>query len=210
MTTDTAGTRTPDLPAARPGRPRTEGHDERILDAALALVDRDEAVTVSAVVALSGVSRAALYRRWPSMNDLIAAALDRGRADIVIDTSGDVKEAIVGVMFHHQVASRGGGFSERRFRRRLALVMENRELQQAYWTSHVSRRRVAIASALQVAVDRGQLRGDLDLEACIDAINGVYYYQAVVRGSSLDDRETLRRCREAFEVVWRGMSAGEG
>ncbi|MGO1548018.1 MAG: hypothetical protein ACTHXL_11755, partial [Microbacterium gubbeenense] len=38
-------------------------------------------------------------------------------------------------------------------------------------------------------------------------INGVFYYQIVVRGASMADPDTLARCREAFEVAWRGMSA---
>ncbi|RLV56740.1 TetR/AcrR family transcriptional regulator [Aeromicrobium phragmitis] len=191
-----------------PGRPRTEGHDERILEAVLGLIDRDEPVTVNAVVEASGVSRAALYRRWPRMTDLIAAALDRGRANITLDLSGDVKEAIVAVMFGDLAAVRGVGYSERRFRTRLALVMANPELQRAYWTSHVRRRREAMVEALRTAVDRGMLRDDLDLESCIDAINGVFYYQSVVRGCSFDDPEAIRRCREAFEVIWRGMERG--
>ncbi|HLS92976.1 MAG TPA: TetR/AcrR family transcriptional regulator [Microbacterium sp.] len=190
-----------------PGRPRTEGHDERILDAAIALIDRGAQVTVSAVVAESGVSRAALYRRWPSMTDLIAAALDRGRAAIEIDTTGDIRATIEHLMFGDPRAARGAGYSERRFRTRMALVMQNPDLQKAYWQSHVRRRRGAVHAALAEAQRRGELRGDLDLDACIDLINGVFYYQAVVRGARFDDPETMARCREAFGVAWRGMSA---
>lgn len=189
-----------------PGRPRTEGHDERILDAAIALIDAGEQVTVSAVVAASGVSRAALYRRWPSMTDLVAAALDRGRAPIEIDTTGGVKEGIIALIFGDPRAVRGASYSERRFRTRMALVMQNPELQKAYWSSHVRRRRGAIREALGEAVRSGELRDDLDLDACIDLINGVFYYQAVVRGARMDEPETKARCREAFEVAWRGMS----
>ncbi|WP_114855785.1 TetR/AcrR family transcriptional regulator [Brachybacterium sp. YJGR34] len=189
-----------------PGRPRTAGHDERILDAAIELVDRGEPVTVSAVVARSGVSRAALYRRWPSMTDLLAAALDRGRAPITIDTSGDVREAIESLIFGDPRTLRGASYSERRFRTRMTLVMENPDLQQAYWRSHVQRRRAGILEALREAVRRGDLREDLDLDACIDLLNGVFYYQLVVRGARLDDPATRARCREAVDVAWRGMA----
>ena len=190
-----------------PGRPREAGHDERILDAVIGLIERDQRVTVSAVVAESGVSRAALYRRWPSLPDLVAAALDKGRAAIEIDTSGDIRESIVAMMFGDPAAVRGATYSDRRFRARMALVMQNPELQRAYWTSHIRRRRVSFLAALAVAQQRGDLRDDLDLEACIDLINGVFYYQIVVRGASMGDPGTMARCREAFEVAWRGMSA---
>lgn len=189
-----------------PGRPRTWGHDERILEAVGALVDGGVPVTVNAVVEKSGVSRAAVYRRWPSMPDLVAAALDQGRSAIVVDTSGDIKEAIVELLFHDQRQARGVDYSDRRFRTRLALVMENPQLQRAYWESHVRRRRESFAAALRVAIERGELRADLDIEASIDAINGVFYYQSVVRGCRFDDPEAQARCRAAFELLWRGMT----
>ncbi|WP_221584759.1 TetR/AcrR family transcriptional regulator [Microbacterium sp. G2-8] len=194
--------------AARgPGRPRTEGHDERILDTVTRLIDDGAQVTVNAVVAGSGVSRAALYRRWPSMTDLIAAALDRGRAAVEVDLNGDIKQALVALLFGDPSAVRGATYTERRFRTRLALVMQNPELQQAYWTSHVRRRRGSVHAALAEAVRRGELRDDIDIDACIDMINGVFYYQAVVRGSRIEAPDVRARCRAAFEVAWRGMAA---
>jgi AcrR family transcriptional regulator len=192
--------------ARRPGRPRTEGLDARILGAALHLIDRDEPVTVHAVVRLSGVSRAALYRRWPSMTDLVAAALDHGRSYARIPLDGDLKQNIVDVLFANQRTTRGATYSERRFRRRLVLGLENRSVQTASWRSHVERRRAAMVTVLQAAVDRGILRADVDIEASIDLINGVFYYQYVVRGCMFDDTEALARCREAFETAWRGMA----
>ena len=197
-------------PRRRPGRPKTEGHDERILAAVVALIDRGEPVTVNAVVATSGVSRASLYRRWNGLNELVAAALDQGRATLEIDLTGDIKQALADVMLGDPATARGVGYSEQRFRTRLQLVLADPELQEVYWHAHIRRRRAGIARALEVAVARGQLRADLDIEACIDAINGVFYYQMVVRGVRLDDPGARRRCRLAFETIWRGMSPDDG
>lgn len=190
-----------------PGRPRTPGHDDRVLDAVSELIDAGRPVTVNAVVEASGVSRAAMYRRWPSLSDLVAAALDRGRATIEVEPGGDIRQTIMALYFADPRASRGVSYSDRRFRARIALVMENPDLQQAYWTSHVRRRRASLHTALAEAVRQGELRDDLDLDACIDLINGVFYYQIVVRGASMADPAALARCRDAFEVAWRGMSA---
>lgn len=191
----------------RPGRPRVADHDEKILDAVVAMVDRDEPITVNSVVEASGVSRAALYRRWSSMTELVATALDQGRSHITFDLTRPVKDCITEVLFGDVQRVRGENYSERRFRKRIQLVMANPELQEAYWQSHVHRRRTAITKALQMGIERGELRADLDIEAAIDGINGVFYYQIVVRGESLDHPETQRRCRAAFEVFWRGMQA---
>lgn len=189
-----------------PGRPRAEDLDDRIIDATLRLIDVGEPVTVGRVVELSGASRAALYRRWPTVTDLIAAALDRGRDLIAIPLEGDLEENILRVM------TEGAGtveatYSDERFRQRLRLGLADRALQRTYWASHVARRRTAIADALRAGMERGVLRPDLDVDACIDLINGVFYYQFVVRGDTWNDPGVLERCRTAFRVAWRGMSA---
>lgn len=80
MTTTAPTNQDQDTARRGPGRPRIPDHDERILEAVVAMVDRNEPITVNAVVAASGVSRAALYRRWSSMTQLVATALDRGRS----------------------------------------------------------------------------------------------------------------------------------
>lgn len=189
-----------------PGRPRIEGLDERVLDAVIRLVERGDEVTVTGVVDESGVSRAAIYRRWPSMTDLIAAALDRGREPYVIPTDGDLLAAVLDT-FLDEAPTAVRQDAEDRFRLRMRLAMADRRVQQAYWRSHVARRRGAMAAVLREGVARGELRDDIEVEACIDLINGVVYYQLVVRGASLDDDDTRARCREAIRTVWRGMSA---
>jgi AcrR family transcriptional regulator len=95
----------------RPGRPRAAGHDERILAAASALLEAGEDVTVGRVVERSGVSRAAIYRRWPSMTDLVAAALDQGREPYDISVDGDLLENLLAV-FAPAAPAVGATYSE--------------------------------------------------------------------------------------------------
>ncbi|GAB3536400.1 hypothetical protein GCM10027403_17060 [Arthrobacter tecti] len=85
--------------------------------------------------------------------------------------------------------------------------MADRELQKAYWKSHVSRHRAPIEAALRAGIEKGELRADLDVEACFDLIAGVFYYQLVVRGDRVEDPTTRARCRAALDVAWRGMEA---
>lgn len=188
-----------------PGRPRAEGHDERILTAAVDLIRRGEEVTVTRVVEASGVSRAALYRRWTSMTDLVAAAMDQGRAPHTIPLEGDLLENLVAAYTQASSAARRT-YSDERFRMRIRLAMTDRKLAQAYWRSHVSRRRAGVVALLQEGIDRGQLRPDIDIGSCIDLINGVIYYQIVVRGASFADAAARQRCAEAIRIAWRGMS----
>jgi AcrR family transcriptional regulator len=188
-----------------PGRPRVEDLDAQILDATLELIDAGETVTVGQVVQRSGVSRAALYRRWPSLTTLVAAALDVGRTvPPELPVEGDLRQTILASLTGgHSVSA--AGYPEERFRHRIRLAMADRDLQRAYWQSHVSRRRAGVERALAYAIDRGELRADLDPGTCFDLLAGVFYYQLVVRGDRMDDPAVMKRCIDAFDIAWRGM-----
>lgn len=191
-----------------PGRPRNEEIDSLILTATLELIDEEQEVTATCVVERSGVSRAALYRRWPSLTTLIAAALDVGRTvPPTIPRNSDLREVVLGGLLGAAAGDEFESYPEERFRQRIRLAMADRKLQKAYWASHVSRRRKPIEDALRAGVESGELRADLDVEACFDLIAGVFYYQLVVRGDRVDDPVTRARCRAALDVAWRGMAA---
>ncbi len=85
----------PLLPYARraAGRPRSDDADRAILEATVGLLSEVgiERTTVSAVVARSGVARATVYRRWPTREALIDAALSKVRGRPPILNSGDIE-----------------------------------------------------------------------------------------------------------------------
>lgn len=191
-----------------PGRPRNDDLDDRILNATLELIDAGEHVTVARIVEQGGVNRAAIYRRWSSLTDLIAAALDVGRqVPPSLDLDGDLHDQIIAMVVGPESPAATGDYGEARFRQRISLAMADRSLQRAYWKTHVTRRRVVLKDAIRAGIARGILRADVDPAAAFDLIAGVAYYQLVVRGAPLDDREVRRRCRDAIEIAWRGMLA---
>ncbi|QIM19797.1 TetR/AcrR family transcriptional regulator [Leucobacter coleopterorum] len=177
---------------------------ERVLEAVSQLLESGETISVRRVVETSGVSKAAIYRRWPGVTELIAAALDRGRTPYGISLSGDLLENLLEALLSDDAEA---GYSEERLRTRLRLSLVDRELQQTYWTHHITRRRAGLLELLREGVARGELRADLDFDACSDLMTGVFYYQIVVRGDSLSESATRDRCQAALRVVWRGMLA---
>ncbi|WP_024794046.1 TetR/AcrR family transcriptional regulator [Tomitella biformata] len=192
--------------ARGPGRPRDEDLDGQLIQATLELIDAEQEVTVSRIVAHSGVSRAAIYRRWPSITGLIAEALDRGRTvPPGIPAVRDLREELLAMVLGGTSAIVAAENLEARFRKRIRLVMADRALQEAYWTSHVARRRVPTEAALRRGINLGLLQPDLDVTACVDALAGVAYYQLVARGVSLEDPATQERLRAAVEILWRGI-----
>lgn len=188
----------------RPGRPRSADIDDRVLATVRELVDDGGQVTVNAVVARSGVSRSAVYRRWGSLTDLVADALDQGRDQVQPLPDTPVREAVLGAYLDALEAPER--YPEDRLRLRIRLGLTDRALQHVIWQSHVARRREPLAEALRRGIARGEVRADVDVEAAIDTMNGVFYYQIVVRGTPLTDPTVRARCTAALNLIWRGIS----
>lgn len=170
------------------------------------LIDAGTTITVNAVVERSGVSRAAIYRRWQTLPELTAAALDVGR--VVIRPPADLT---LFDAFRYGFPKPGQpvspDFPEGRLRQRLLLALADETLQRQYWRGHVSRRRAPLLDLLQRGQERGEIRADVDIEAALDLLSGVFYYQVIARGESLSDTETLTRCSAAIDIIWQGISA---
>jgi AcrR family transcriptional regulator len=193
----------------RPGRPRGEHLDDRVLTATLELLlahDDIASVTISAVIERSGVSRAAIYRRWESREALIAVALDSTRAPVIVPDSGNLREDLIAAYMPDPAEMDPG--TAVLIRKRLIVALQDPQMQHAYWREHVSRRREPVAAAIRRAQALGKVRADVDIEATIDLIAGVQYYQLVVRGADPVSPETRRRVSSAISTVWRGMTAG--
>jgi AcrR family transcriptional regulator len=93
--------------ATRPvGRPRDRTVDERILAAAERILVEDgvEALTMTAVVARSGVARATVYRRWTDRRELLAAVVRRAMGRAPFEPPHDLLAALyLGATFARDV-----------------------------------------------------------------------------------------------------------
>ncbi len=191
----------------RPGRPRDTALESAVLSATVELLlERDTRdVTVSAITERSGVSRAALYRRWGSREELLAAALDSVRASIGFKRRDTTLETILAS--YEEAAIDVDGRVGALVKKRVAMGLENDALRALSWNRHVSRRREPIAAEIRRGISAGELAPDVDIEAMIDLINGLYYYQFVVRPLGSDAAsiaETKERVRNAVKMVWDG------
>ncbi|MCT9868695.1 TetR/AcrR family transcriptional regulator [Paenarthrobacter aurescens] len=191
----------------RPGRPRDTALESTVLSSTVELLlERDTRdVTVSAITERSGVSRAALYRRWSSREELIAAALDSVRSSIGFRRKDTTLETILAS--YEEAAIDVDGKVGALVKKRVAMGLENDELRALSWNRHVSRRREPIAAEIRHGITSGELSPDVDVESMIDLINGLYYYQFVVRPAGTDAAsiaETRERVRNAVKLVWDG------
>ncbi|MDR2255059.1 MAG: TetR/AcrR family transcriptional regulator C-terminal ligand-binding domain-containing protein [Arthrobacter sp.] len=192
----------------RPGRPRDEGLETKVLDAVvhlLATTPAGEPITIGAMVEASGTSRAAIYRRWPDQRALIVAALDHVRTEPPVPVEElPLSESLVEL--YASGVEQVDDLQRSLIARRLVLGLQDSELQRQYWERHVSRRRTALLGRLRRAQASGELRCDVDLEATVDLLNGVHYYQFVVRGQ-WGGPGYAERVEAAIGIVLRGIAA---
>ncbi|HWS44605.1 MAG TPA: TetR/AcrR family transcriptional regulator [Acidimicrobiia bacterium] len=180
------------------GRPRSTECDRAILDAAITeYAERGlEGMSVDAVAARAGVSKATIYRRYPSKVELVvAAALMLAEATAPKPDTGSLRGDLL--------------TSLRNLRRllddpvlgaatRMLVVdaLQHGDLARMH-TDFVATRRERTFDAFRRAIERGELRPDVDFEFAADAVVAQLFYQHLVRHESIDD-EYLERVVDDF------------
>ena len=170
------------------GRPRSAAADRSIIDAALACFAESglEGLTMDAVAARAGVSKATIYRRYPGKVELVmAAAEELSREQVPIpDTgslSGDLRATLANLtrLLTATVSGRAVGMLA-------AEIQRNPELAAAHRAFIVQRRR-STAGVVQRAVERGELPPGVDAELLADLAIAPVFHRALITGDPLDD-----------------------
>jgi AcrR family transcriptional regulator len=174
--------------ARRTGRPRSEACDRAILDAALEeYAERGfDGMRVDSVAARAGVSKATIYRRYPSKVELVVSAAyeisdERVPFADTGSTRGDLR-AGVGAL-RDALASSALGRSVR-------MVVGDLERHEDFARLHselVRRRRQAAIAAIRRGVARGDLRTGIDEDLAVDVLSGPLFYRHMVSRMPLDD-----------------------
>lgn len=94
-----------------PGRPRQEHVTRAVLDAVVDLVAESgmNALTMDAVAARAGVSKPAMYRRWPTKQDLVIAAAESRIGPLTVPDMGDFRAELRAVLTARAEAYRQPG-----------------------------------------------------------------------------------------------------
>jgi len=170
------------------GRPRSVECDHAILAAALAeYAERGiEGMSVDAVAARAGVSKATIYRRYPSKVELVAAAAFTLAAEVAVkpDTGslrGDLTTSLRNLREMLDDPELGSAT-------RMLVVdsVRHPELAEMHM-EFVRGRRQGTFEALRRAIDRGELRAGIDVEFFADQLGGPLFYRYLVLHDRVDD-----------------------
>jgi AcrR family transcriptional regulator len=157
----------------RPGRPRDARADDAILEATLdTLIEVGyEGLIVERVAERAGVAKATVYRRWPSKQELVIAALDSLHATLQIPDSGDVRADLVLLIRqaqHFLTQTKGGQVLPRV----VGEFASGTPVGRAFIARVLLPRIAGVQQALERAKQRGGLREDLDLDLALPQIIG--------------------------------------
>jgi AcrR family transcriptional regulator len=154
-------------PAPAKGRPRSEAVSHAILEAALDLIAEHENTTdvsVEAIADRSGVSKASIYRRWSSKEEILAAAMESIKAPL--------PESMPRTSFRDDLVHLGHSMT-RTFGPRdmkvvkcMMLVKDEPEYERHH-KRLIEYRRKFVRDTFAYWVERGEARPDLDLHLAV-------------------------------------------
>ncbi|TFH20139.1 MAG: TetR/AcrR family transcriptional regulator [Acidimicrobiales bacterium] len=171
----------------RPGRPRSAGVDEALLDATLQLAGEVgiHGMSMDDLARRAGVSKATIYRRWPSKEALVLDALAHAIRPFDLVDSGSLLgdlEAYLRELGHRMQTGRTSDVLPDLISASARDAALRESLDE--WVRH---RRLPLNTILGRAVQRGELAADADIDTIIDALIGAFMYRRLLSHAPLDE-----------------------
>ncbi len=174
-------TETAESPRRAPGRPRSEASHQAIIQATLELLMEGGygPLTMEAVRTRAGVGKATIYRRWASKEELVRDAIVFLHEEFDVPDTGSLRGDYHAIAEMVRASAKRAGAAALA-PRLLADAFHDAELHRIFYDNLVLPRRKALGALLQRAVERGEIRADVDLELMIDLFAGPAVYRLML------------------------------
>ena len=188
------------------GRPRDAQIDAAVLEATEEALDAHgySGVVIEEVARRAGVSKTAVYRRWPNRRHLALAALadrlDRIEAPDTGCTLCDLHECLV--LITNAFRRLGTGT----LAQLIAEGADDPELREQLTEIVLEPPRRAVHRSLFAARGRGDLRDDVDLPLTVDALSSLVFYRLLLG----DDPMNPQQIEAVVITLLRGVAADAG
>jgi AcrR family transcriptional regulator len=167
--------------------PRVVRTRRQVLDATTELLGQHgfERLTIDAVAERSGVARSTIYRHWPTPAELMREAFDGLCGASEVRDTGDLHADLLAAMreLRTMLLTSPLGASLPSL---IGAAAHDPALHDAI-KSFTRERRAAVRRRLESAVDRGEIRGGLDLDLAVVRLVSPLFYTALIARGSLDD-----------------------
>jgi AcrR family transcriptional regulator len=161
-----------------PGRPRDEAADRKIIEATLRLLSREgyDRTSIEAVAAEAEVTRATVYRRYPTKADMVTAAVCTIAQAAEPCGCPDARSTLIELLRAFQACvGPGDGVSIA-----ASLYLQRREhpeLLESFRERVTGPSRLQMAAVLELAKERGEISAGTDSEVVIEMLIGSYLYR---------------------------------
>ena len=186
----------PGDPKRSPGRPRSEHAKRAILHSTLALLQGIgfADLTIEAIAADAGVSKATVYRWWPSKGALVVDAFASGtESKLHFPDTGSVYQDVSLQM--RRVVSIFRSPRGKTVAAVLGAGQSDPELLEAFRARFLRPRRQEAYHTLRRGIERGELPRGLDLDLVLDILYGAIYMRFIIRHNVLSADYVREVCR---------------
>jgi AcrR family transcriptional regulator len=169
------------------GRPRSEEAHRAILAAVVQLLAEHglSGLTIEAVAARAGVGKTTIYRRWDTKNDLVLEAMEQLRPPGPPPDTGSLigdLDLLVAVQRERLESTP----LPRVIPRVLGESLDDPDLHAQIVERAVEPIRAILGEIVRRALDRGELREDLDVETMVDILHASPIYALLMARGALD------------------------
>jgi AcrR family transcriptional regulator len=188
------------------GRPRDARADRAILTAALELMAERgvHELRMDDVAARAGVGKAAIYRRYRSKDELVAGAVAALVSEITVPDTGSTRADLLALM-RDAVEVYTGSVAARAMPSLVEAMSRNPGLAEAVRDGFLAGRRAALHKVLERAIERGDLRPDLDIGLALDVLGGPLFYRLLITGDPIDEQ----LAEGVTDLILRGFAPDE-
>lgn len=188
---------------------RTGGRSARVREAVLSaafdeLIDNGyPALSVDAIAVRAGVNKTTIYRRWPTVEDLLVDALATWSLDVSVDETGHIETDLLALGTRLSGLLNGGvGRQVAAFV--LTAGLRSPELHEAtrrYFDIQASR----AIPVIDRAINRGELPPHCDATTLLATLRAPLFYRMVTTGEPIDDELVAHSVRLTLAAARAGL-----
>jgi AcrR family transcriptional regulator len=192
---------------ARPHAGNRYGRSEEAREAVLEAADNllvelgFAGVTVEGIAARAGVGKQTIYRWWKSKTDvLLDAFLDDAAQHLNPPDTGNL-EADLRAHLHQFARFFEGSDAGAVFRALIAEAQHDAALAKRLRSRYLDQQRIRDRLPLVHAVERGEVREDIDIDAVVDSLIAPIHYRVLVTGQPVSRRFTDNLVRYVLDQI---------
>jgi len=161
-------------------------------------------LTVEGVAARAGVAKTTVYRRWRSKEELaLAVLLTMVKEIVAVPDLGNIRDELI-TFVNGAVRILGKTLMGRVMQGLVSDFAANEDLGKAFREQIVSMRLAEVRRLIERAIERGEVRSDVDVVLVHELLFGPIYYRLLLSGGKLDRRLAER----VVDAVLPGIRAG--